>query len=856
MRNTRCCFLQRCFHNRCFLYLLFFLSGASALIFEVVWQKMLLTVFGASSYSTTVILAALFTGLAAGSYWCGKLLDRVSRPMMLYGLFEGCIGLYALLVPVFLEQANLLYLWFFQGRAGELSLAIQSFRFFITFFLFLPVTFFMGATLPAMNRILGRLGLDVGRAVAAAYGVNTAGAMLGCLLSGYALIRVFGMSTTTLIAGSLSAMIALGALLLRNITAGSLEDEQRTEQPSLQQGSWNVWTSLYFVAGIVALGFEVVWFRILAIYGTNSIATFTAVLFMYLAGFATGSYLFFPWLRVRFSEAAILFLGFLGAGTVSLLVVPGYHALVESFSVPLVKLPTSSGTVSGLGVTVSEFVNSLMFVFGPSVFLGLVYPAVCTILVSTVSDLGRKSGLLYSIGTLGGAVGVIVVSLVLIPRFGLVGTLGTLAGSSGLLALSVVYLRAEFPFSSFAKMSGFLLVVLSFTYATCGMPFTALGRLKGHRAPWEMTKFNGEYHLLRYQEGTSATVSVRQIQLPVQRYREIAIDDQAVATTRLDSVIDQKMLAHLPFILHPNPKLALTVGFGSGGTSWAMTRYALEVEVVEIEKEVLRSAYLFESSNHLVLKEKNLRVIIDDARNYIRLSGKKFDVISTDVTNLQYKNNSSLYTTDYFSLLRDHIGDDGVVCAWVPWLGVWKEDFKTLLRSFQHVFPNSSLWVMEHKLPAFGLLIGTKGPLQIDYARIKKVLAEPAVGQDLSQIDIHHPEQIPTFLFLDPPGLKAFVGSGDLHTDDRPILEFTTPLSSFSGIEEGSMLLLDILSHRPNSAMPYLVHISSDERESFLQGEELSRRQLEKRLTTLRGELFFPAFAEDPSLKQDNAEND
>src|SRR5262249_37775225 len=154
-------------------------------------------------------------------------------------------------------------------------------------------------------------------------------------------------------------------------------------------------------------------------------------------------------------------------------------------------------------------------------------------------------------------------------------------------------------------------------------------------------------------------------------------------------VIDQKMLAHLPLLLHPRPRRALTVGFGSGGTSYSMTLHGIDVDCVEIERAVPAAAGHFTSENHGVLSHPRFHLIIDDARSWLRVAPVRYDAIVTDCTNIQYKSNGDLYTVDYFRLMKDRLTPQGVAAAWVPANGIEGADLKTLLRSFREVFPHT-----------------------------------------------------------------------------------------------------------------------------------------------------------------------
>jgi len=204
-----------------------------------------------------------------------------------------------------------------------------------------------------------------------------------------------------------------------------------------------------------------------------------------------------------------------------------------------------------------------------------------------------------------------------------------------------------------------------------------------------------------------------------------------------------------------------------------MTTHGVETDAVEIEREVIRSAHLFEAQNYGVTKSPLFSVILNAARNYLYVTHKSYDVISTDVTNLQYKQNGSLYSQEFFQLVADRLKPGGIACAWIP-LFITDLDFNTLLATFGSVFPNSTLWYFDQMKTTFAILIGTPEPVRFDYERIARGFEKKAVREDLAKIGVYHPFHLVNFMYLDEKGYREFSAAGSLHTDDYPILEFAS----------------------------------------------------------------------------------
>jgi spermidine synthase len=809
---------------------------------------MMVLVFGSSASATTAILTAFFCGIAFGSKLGGKLLTRWKKALLFYALTELWICLWGLSVPGLLRVISPLYVDLLQRGDPDPMMSLV-YRFLMSILVILPATLGMGATIPVMNRLLTERCGGVGRGVAMAYGINTAGAVLGCLVTGFLLIRVFGMQATLYTAAALNALVVAAALLLSrrefaSLTAeapvSSRRKEQKDRGEELPQRKARLLVGIYAATGFLALGFEILWLRILGIYNTNSFATFTLALSIYLLGFSLGSIALFPFLARRFRAIDIFKIANLGTAAVSL----ASLRLIYSFPRTnrfLLTLAKDSESYLGQIVVGREALFSFLVVFFPTVCMGLAYPALCAALISRKEKTGEQSGHYYFVGNLGSIGGILTVGFLLVPKLGLVGTLALLCALGSLLVLLTQILDREAPerLGLAFRVSAAALIVASVSYGFWGHPFNAAGPVLFREGYWEQARpGDGSRRsvIRRYQEGPTATVLVREERRDgAITSRSILVDEQKVASTHRDAQVDAKMLAHLPLLLHRDPKRALTVGFGSGTTSWSMTRHDVDVEVVEIEPEVLNSAYLFDDYNHNVLADPKLKAIINDARDYLGLTGLRYDVISTDVNNMRYKQNSNLYTKEYFSIIRDRLTDDGIACAWVPLSGITEEDFKMVLRTFNAVFTHTSVWYMNNATTNFVLFLGTPERLTIDLPLLKERFYQPAVLQDLQTIGVFHPFQFVHFMHLEEEGVREYTGSGSLHTDNRPVLEFSSPSSMYFAVPLMAMNLKGTLPFRPDDYRPYVSGLDEKDEQLF------DKAALASRLWTDTISLYFLA---------------
>jgi len=749
---------------------LFFLSGAAALTFEVVWQRMMMLVLGASAPAISAILTSFFLGLAVGSWWGGRLIARWlsagRHPLVFYGLVELFIGASGLVFPFTLSLANSFYLSWIGAETDVIGISSMVSRFLLAVMVALPGTIGMGATIPAMVTLLNQRGSTVETSISFAYGINTLGSVVGACATGFLFLPQLGVAATTWTAATMNLLVCGGSVALAR---GAFQESPAPSAPPTPASEPDprapALIVVYTITSFLGVGLEVVWFRMLAIFNTNSLVTFTTGLSSYLAGFAIGSLLLFPRLQQRRNGFEILRYSMLAAGIVSML--GGF------FGQDVANLVRWSGTIlfefaSYEWALWLEIVNAALLMGPASIMMGMMFPAVCAALRISSDEIGSDSGRIYSIGNLGAMLGAGVTALVIVPVLG-IGVSAVGYGALYVLLSSYLVEDLQVRKRRWVQVGAAVTVVLAFWGASSLAPYVSIGRLVAADGDWHYDTPDGWPHIISTEVGESASIYVKEWE---DGGRRIYVDDQGVAGTFLSAAVDAKMLAHIPLFLHPEPRSALTVGFGSGGTSWSMVTHGVDTDVAEIEPAVVRAAPFFESRNHGVAQNPKLRVIINDARNHLHATTGRYDVISTDSTNLQYKQNSSLYTVEYFELMRDRLNPGGIACVWIPLAGISEDELATLMRSFQEVFAEASLWFMDHTWTRFGILVGAEEPIQVDPAVLYERFERPAVKQDLAEIGVTDPLHILYFLYLDADAYREFTGPGPLHTDDHPILEF------------------------------------------------------------------------------------
>ncbi len=819
------------------LVVAFFLSGASALIYEILWQRQMMLSFGASAPAVTAILTAIFLGIALGSR-AATWLNRISgNPLLLYALVEASIGTWGFSVPWLLHAADALYIGL-NHALGPTDFWIKPLRFVLVIGVVLPATLCMGATVPLMVRLAGEISRgERSTGVAWAYGVNILGAVSGCLVAGFLFIRTIGLYHTREAAVALNGLVMLLALSLIRVRprqAGVRMESATRTAPVAKAGIRGAelpadltrFAILYFLAGFVALALEVIWLRFLGIINTNSNTTFSLALAVYLTGMGIGSLLVYPLLRRKLAPRSVFALGNLATAAGALLTFPMIYrapGLTHSWILKEV----SAGTLTLAAIIKTETVLSLGLMLLPTIFMGLAYPSVCDIIPREAPERKRLVGLLYFWGTLGSVVGTLFTATWLLPAAGLHGAFAAMVVLLALVFVAARVLDRGFPLPRLAAYAGAAAVgLVAVLIAVEAVPVLRIARVEsiGHQW-WVVPEQRGappSVRLLHYKAGSTATVMVKEAVDPRnpgderRTIRYVYVDDQLVASTDVEAKVDAVMLAHLPLLLHPAPHSALTVGFGSGGTSHALTTHpGVAAHCVEIEPEVVRAAHFFTRQNFGVLADPRFHLVINDARDLLHAGVETYDVISTDVTNLQYMQNGNLYSVEYFQMMKDKLNPGGIACAWIPMASVSTLELKILLASFQKVFPHTSLWHMNHTWTTFGILIGTPDRLDIDYDRLRAGFDDPDISRNLAQIGMTDPLQLIHCLQLDEDGVRSFVRGAPLHTDDLPILEFTSPLSFYQKDATFYSNLRATTQLRPLSHRPYVVNLPEDEQDRF-----------------------------------------
>ncbi len=810
------------------ILVVFFISGASGLIYEVVWLKMLSVVFGSTTLATTIVLAAFMAGLATGNYWLGRLADRTARPLRLYAWLELGIGIFSFIMPLILGLLDEVYVFVFQNITPS-YFGLSLTRLAVSFLVLLVPTFFMGGTLPVITRFLfSRFG-GLGYRVSQLYFVNTLGAAFGTILTGFLLVAVLGINQSAYLAGAFNIIIALVFLILdakthsqpevREVQQAPADGAAGTYPPGLRRLA--LWAA--GVSGFCSLAYEVAWTRALIFLLDNTAQAFTTMLAAFLIGIALGSLIVSRWidrsrhLWLAFAVAEIMI------GLLALLSIPvfGNWGAALGADMGSIYYPTTSQW----GWAVFRFLRSFIVMLLPTLLMGIALPLAVKIYSTGIPGAAGGVGKSLAVNTLAGVAGSFGAGFVLIPWLGVFKSVMVVAAVNvitGLVLLAVIpawRLRKKAVTGLAAGLS--YIVMLAVLISFGDFMFSS---------PIERENMAG---VLYYNEGIGATVKVFQDYF---MNKSISIDGFPVAGTIKRHVDAQKSLGHLPLLLtqKANPSVGI-IGFGAGGSSWAAMQYdTADVDCIELLPAVLEAAEFIPEVNHGVMHDPRLELIFADGRNHMLVTDKTYDIISVDATSPKSSGSGSLYTLEFYQLCRQNLAADGLMIQWLPYHLLSEQDVKMTARTFQQVFPHATLWFSFQR--HYYILVGTQQPLSLDYQLLSQRMAQMNIQNELAPLGIEDAYDILSCFILDEDSLARYSSGSRLNTDNHPYLEYA-PASAYLAIDASVRQNLAAIASLRQSAWPYLVNTGPTPDDRLLVESTLVVRMM-----TTRVEDFWPYY--------------
>ncbi len=757
----------------------FVLSGMCGLVYEVVWDRYLISFIGVTTYAHTVVLTTFMGGLALGSYLFGRLVGRISDGLRLYGWLEVGIGLYTVIFPYSFQVMGDLYVALAKPLYPQISWLTLA-RFILCTAVLLPPTVLMGGTLPVLANYLTTRRSSLRSRISFLYAANSGGAVLGTYLAGFWFLAEFGLPMTLVFIGSFNVFLGLAAVFLSSFLKRpeKLADEDSGNNPDALVYTPREVKTAFAVAGLsgaVTMALEVAWVRFWGLVLGSSTYSFSLMLMAFISGISLGSTIVASRLGRR-RLPPLLFALFLGTAAILLLGLPFYDRVPYWFARLRLWFADTHGSYVAFQFLVYGGCFLLMFV--PTVLSGMALPAAIRIASQAIDRVGRDVGRIYAVNTIGTMAGSLLCGLVLLSWLGLEATFRFLF-ILYLVGAGIVWMILR---ERHRHWPGIALVVLA------GIHFLSY-------VPWNKTVMNeglyrqgrtnlvpqadtwGQYlktirgldqKLKEVYEGPSTTVAIFE---GGNGYLSMFINGKVEAS--LGDEVSQRMTAHFPLLAHSLPQEGLVIGLGSGSTAAAMESHDLKrIDVVELHPEVVAGSHAFDQHTGSILTRPNVNLYVDDALHFLRVSGKKYDVIASEPTNPWQSGVGNLFSKEFYQLASASLYEGGILSQWMPTYEISDEIIYILLRTITSVFPYVEVFQM---ISYDVILLASNHPIHPQWEMIQERMVHPPLKKNLEELGITKPAALASLHLATNRDLRRMLPRGPLNYLDHPIAEFKAP---------------------------------------------------------------------------------
>jgi len=782
------------------LYSLFFCSGVSGLIYQVVWVRQFGHVFGNTVYSASMVVAIFMLGLGAGGYLFGALADRRRRLdglIRLYAVLEAAIAVLGLAISLLLPRLTSAVAQLSSYDIGPhgwnvLSISSHVARGALAFAVLAPITCLMGGTLTVLVRAVVRHDLHAsGWRVGLLYGVNTLGAAIGAVLTDFALVPALGLLAAQLVAVALNGVAAAGAYVLAarrtDPDRHATRDAHEAKRP-MDRHFTGAWTAAALaLSGFAALGMEIVWVRHIGVLLGGFRAVFSLVLTVMLAAMAIGA-LIGGWLDRRFTRP--------GTTLIGVQVLFAVTALIGLASADATAITTRGDAIArslaGLSPW-SRIVRELWFdirpmlleVGMPALVAGFAFPLANAIVQRTEDRIGRRAGVLYAANTIGAVCGSLVTGYVLLPRAGMQASAGVLAGIASLAIVPIYFASARLGSAPRpAVLAGALVASVGALLVWADLP-------RGYIVERALRSHDADGRVVAMSEGITELLAV--VERPGLG-RGLLTNGHAMSST---AILDQRYmraLAHIPLLSMNEPTRVLVIGFGVGNTTHAASLHGSvrRVDVADVSRHILDHAEYFRDANHDVLRSAKVSVFVNDGRQHLEMSAPRtYDLITLEPPPIAYAGVAALYSREFYELARSRLTPGGYISQWLPAYQVPEDSSLAMVRAFLDVFPQS---VLLSGTQAELLLIGTTARrIELDPDRVTMTLqSEPAVRDDLERIDLGTLREIAGTFVGSAATLARATTMSVAVSDDRPVQEYSVHSGLTAGLQGVPAALFDV----------------------------------------------------------------
>ncbi|MBN2143929.1 MAG: fused MFS/spermidine synthase [Candidatus Aureabacteria bacterium] len=763
------------------IFTAFFLSGFAALIYEVVWSRMLALIFGATVYAQSIVLGLFMGGLAAGSIWIGNHMPFSKRPLFCYGLLEGLVGFFGLFSIYFLPFAHQFCL--------QNDFLDFGFKLLICTLCILPPTVAMGGTFPVLYKsFLHEKENPPLRILSNLYVINTFGAVTGILVSGYFLISRIGLQHTLGIAVSVNLFLFFLFLKIRENTSSS---ERLISRSSDSQAVNVKILAGLFLAGFCTMLYEITWSRALNFSFGSSTYTFSLILFTFLLGLGLGA----AWIKRKTGTDTVEQKMILSDLQTKIFLAASIF-IFFALRIPLITQALFEYT-HGIywKVILAEFILLFMIMAPSAFFIGASFPLLCSLVPKKGEPDEKSVGLAYCVNTLGAIAGALSTGFWFMAKTGPFKAIWIAAAIHWVIMILV----APVPFGKKLTTNHLLFILgifflwkqfslsqkedilTGFYSGTYSGVVQQNPRYLSDNPHYQYAKKNKKSKTasktLWCKHGLISSVAVLKSNLNT----ALVIDgkvDASVGDFFESDMPTQSFLALLPLMLSNRMERGLVVGYGSGVTAGILCRHVQHLDCLEIEKAVMEASPFFEPFNLSALQSKNIHLILGDARRYIRMQKEKYDFISAEPSNIWVSGVAHLFTREYFQDCKHLLTEKGVLVQWIHVYKLSLDDFQTALRTFSSVFPTFEIWGSFNYGDVF--LVGwkkKKSPLIRE--KYDSIMQNLYYKKEMNQIGAGTFEEFNRFRIQTGERIKTKIQPGPIHTDDLPVLEFSAAKNMF-----------------------------------------------------------------------------
>lgn len=827
------------------IYLVFFVSGAAALIYQIAWVRSLSLVFGGSHLAVTTVVSVFMGGLALGGYLVARRGHVGGNGIRRYARLEAGIALGALGFQLAMQA----FPWIYPALAAlapESSAYLTVLRVILCVLVLLPITTMMGATLPVLVDFCATRRELFARRLSALYAVNTVGAVAGVGLAGFVLLPTTSISTTVTVAFCANLLAAATAWWLSRGVPAASDAEGDAVLPSVvatELAKLPFAREILFgaaISGFCALAYEVLWTRVLVLGLGATDYGFSAILIAFLIGIALGSALY-----NRFRARWIGGGGAANVGAVRLLALTHLLVglLIAASLLRLYELPANYlawqenfehwGAGRFAARQWANLTMALVYLGLPALVMGAAFPLAGDLYGRACRSPAVAVGRLAAVNTLGAILGAALAGFVLIRLAGIERAIQLVVATNLAFAFFLVLRTTRFAARAWlapvavAAVAGVLLANPGWLRAWDDKFFAVYrsNRPELFASREKIAAAIANYRVLYYAEGNTSIVAATQ----TGPLKVFSTNGRVEATNGTQDVQNQFALGHLPTLLHREPREVLVVGGGAGMTLGATAVHpsVRRVTLAELEPKVLGVIREFGDLNHHVLESPKLKVVINDGRNHLLTTRDRYDVITSDPIHPWFRGAGYLYTREYFKLAAERLNPGGVMAQWLPLYQLDTDHIRAILASFAAAFDHVGIWL----LYSDAVIVGSNTPLSYDLERIDGVFARaPAVAADLALVNMGGaPENLLSYHVAGTAAVRRLTQGARLNTDDNLYLEYDSPRAIGRLTEADNVRMLAAVRE---PASPMVLTGSAERRENWRRyeasrlAEQLDRIQL------------------------------